>query len=55
MRDAEAALEETFDEPVIGKSTVARVSQDTRERYRHWCERRLDEHALSICSAMRRI
>jgi len=44
VRDVEAALEETFDEPVIGKSTVARVCQDTRERYRRWCERRLDEH-----------
>src|SRR3954467_3399620 len=44
VRDVEAALEETFDEPVIGKSTVARVCQDTRERYRRWWERRLDEH-----------
>ena len=34
VRDIEAALEETFEEPVIGKSTVARVCQDTRERYR---------------------
>src|SRR3954465_6500841 len=46
VRDVAAALEETFDEPVIGKSTVARVCQDTRERYRRWCERRLDEHDL---------
>ena len=46
VRDVEAALEETFEEPVIGKSTVARVCQDTRERYRRWCERRLDEHDL---------
>jgi putative transposase len=46
VRDIEAALQETFDEPVIGKSTVARVCQDTRERYRRWCERRLDEHDL---------
>src|ERR671931_1877275 len=46
VRDVEAALEETFDEPVIGNSTVARVCQDTRERYRRWCERRLDEHDL---------
>jgi putative transposase len=44
--DVEAALEETFEEPVIGKSTVARVCQDTRERYRRWCERRLEEHDL---------
>jgi putative transposase len=46
VRDVEAALEETFDEPVIGKSTVARVCQDTRERYRRWCERRLEQHDL---------
>src|SRR3954463_13567251 len=46
VRDIEAALAETFDEPVIGKSTVARVCQDTRERYRRWCERRLAEHDL---------
>jgi hypothetical protein len=44
--DVEAALEETFEEPVIGKSTVSRVLQDTRERYRRWCERRLEEHDL---------
>jgi transposase-like protein len=44
VRDVEAALAETFDEPIIGKSTVARVCQDTRERYRRSCERRLDEH-----------
>ena len=46
VRDVEAALAETFEEPVIGKSTVARVCQDTRERYRRWCERRLEEHDL---------
>jgi transposase-like protein len=46
VRDVEAALQETFDEPVIGKSTVARVCQDTREQYRRWCQRRLDEHDL---------
>jgi putative transposase len=34
VRDVEAALEETLGERVIGKSTVARVCQDTRERYR---------------------
>ncbi|MBX5485426.1 MAG: IS256 family transposase [Mycolicibacterium hassiacum] len=44
--DVEAALEETFDERVIGTSTAARVCRDTRERYRSWCERRLDEHDL---------
>ncbi len=46
VRDVEAALEETFDEPVISKSTVSRVLEDTRERYRIWCKRRLEEHDL---------
>ena len=46
VRDVEAALEETFDEPVISKSTVSRVLQDTRERYRRRCKRRLEEHDL---------
>jgi putative transposase len=46
VRDVEGALEETFDEPVISKSTVSRVLEDTRERYRVWCKRRLDEHDL---------
>ncbi len=44
VRDVEAALAETFEEPVISKSTVARVCRDTAERYRRWCERRLSEH-----------
>ncbi len=44
MRDVEAALAETFEQPVISKSTVARVCRDTAERYRRWCERRLSEH-----------
>src|SRR5919198_1977881 len=54
VRDVEAALEETFEQPVIGKSTVARVCQDTRERYRRWCERRLDEHDVVylFCDAL---
>jgi putative transposase len=54
VRDVEAALQETFEEPIIGKSTVARVCQDTRERYRRWCERRLDEHDLVylFCDAL---
>jgi putative transposase len=54
VRDVEAALAETFDEPVIGKSTVARVCQDTRERYRRWCQRRLEEHELVylFCDAL---
>jgi transposase-like protein len=49
VRDVEALLEEAFGEQVVGKSTVARVCQDTRERYRAWCERRLDEHDLVYC------
>ena len=39
VRDVEALLEETFGEQVVSKSTVARICQDTRERYRAWCER----------------
>jgi len=46
VRDVEALLEETFGEQVVSKSTVARICQDTRERYAGWCERRLDEHVL---------
>ena len=39
---------------MIGKSTVSRVLQDTRERYRAWCERRLEEHDLVylFCDAL---
>src|SRR5918994_3164493 len=46
VRDVEAALEEAFDGPVVSKSTVSRICTDTRERYRTWCGRRLDEHDL---------
>jgi len=46
VRDVEASLEETFDAPVISKSTVSRVLEDTRERYRRWCKRTLEEHDL---------
>src|SRR5215217_9464326 len=49
VRDVEALLEEALGEQVVSKSTVARVCQDTRERYRAWCERRLDEHDLVYC------
>lgn len=45
-RDIEAALEEVFEAPVASKSTVSRVCEDTRERYRQWCRRRLEEHDL---------
>jgi transposase-like protein len=41
-RDVEAALEEVFEEPVASKSTVLRICEDIRERYRQWCRRRLD-------------
>jgi putative transposase len=46
VRDVEAALEEAFDGPVVSKSTVSRICTHTRERYRAWCGRRLDEHDL---------
>ena len=39
VRDVERALEETFDEPVVSKSTVSRISKDTAQRYRAWCGR----------------
>jgi putative transposase len=53
-RDVEAVLEETFDEPVSSRSTVSRILEDTRERYRRWCERRLDEHDIVylFCDAL---
>jgi putative transposase len=44
VRDVESALEETFNEQVLSKSTVSRVLEDTKERYRSWCRRRLEEH-----------
>jgi len=49
VRDVEAALEETFDEPIVSKSTVSRICEQARERYRAWCDRRLDEHDLVYC------
>ena len=48
-RDVEAALEETFDEQLASRSTVSRVLEDTRERYRRWCRRRLSEHDVVYC------
>ncbi len=45
-RDVEAVLEETFAEPLGSRSTVSRILEDTRERYRRWCGRRLEEHDL---------
>lgn len=49
VRDVEGALAETFEEKVISKSTVSRVCEDTRERYRRWCERDLSGHDLVYC------
>ena len=43
-RDVEAALEEVFEEPIASKATVSRICEDTRERYRQWCQRRLEQH-----------
>ncbi len=48
-RDVEAALEEVFEEPIASKSTVSRICEDTRERYRQWCARRLEEHDILYC------
>jgi putative transposase len=45
-RDVEAALEEAFDERIASRSTVSRICEDTRKRYRRWCERRLEQHDL---------
>lgn len=49
VRDVEAALAEAFEEKVISKSTVSRICEDTRERYRRWCERDLSGHDLVYC------
>jgi putative transposase len=46
VRDVEAALVETFAEPMVSKSTVSRICEQSRERYHAWCGRRLDEHDL---------
>jgi putative transposase len=43
-RDVEAVLEEAFEQPIASRATVSRILEDTRERYRRWCKRRLDEH-----------
>jgi putative transposase len=45
-RDVEAALEEVFEEPIASKSTVSRICEDTRERYRQWCRRRLEQYDI---------
>lgn len=46
VREVEVALAETFEQPIVSKSTVARICQETRERYARWCARRLSEHDL---------
>src|ERR671910_2118504 len=46
VRDVEAVLGGTFDEPISSRSTVSRILEDTRERYRRWCRRRLDGHDI---------
>ena len=50
VRDVEAALEEAFDAPVVSKSTVSRICQDTKARYRAWCDRRLAETARRLAT-----
>jgi hypothetical protein len=40
------ALEEVFEQPIASKSTVSRICEDTRERYREWCRRRLEQHDI---------
>jgi putative transposase len=49
VRDVEDLLEEALGEQVVGKSTVARICQDTRERYAAWCQRDLSGHDLVYC------
>jgi transposase-like protein len=49
VRDVEDLLEEALGEQIVGKSTVARICQDTRERYAAWCERDLSAHDLVYC------
>jgi len=49
VRDVEDLLEEALGEQVVSKSTVARICQDTRARYRTWCERDLSAHDLVYC------
>jgi putative transposase len=48
-RDVEAALEEVFEEPIASKGTVSRICEETRERYRQWCRRRLEQHDVVYC------
>ncbi|MGH2781395.1 MAG: IS256 family transposase [Thermoleophilaceae bacterium] len=49
VRDVEGLLEEVFDGKVVSKSTVSRICEQTKERYRSWRERDLAEHDLVYC------
>ena len=49
VRDVEALLAETFGENVVSKSTVSRICEQTRGRYRSWCERDLTTHDVVYC------
>ena len=49
VRDVEGGLEETFEAPMVSKSPVARICEQARERYRAWCDPRLDEHDVVYC------
>src|ERR1035437_701115 len=35
--------------PIASKSTVSRICEETRERYRQWCRRRLEQHDVVYC------
>ena len=49
VRDVEALLEERSASRWSASRRSRRVCQDTRERYRAWCERELAEHDLVYC------
>ena len=49
VRDVEALLEEAFGKQIVSKSTVSRICEQTRERYRDWRRRRLEEYDLVYC------
>lgn len=50
VRDVEAVFEDTFEQPVCSRSTVSRILEDTRERYRRWCKRSWTSMTWSISS-----
>lgn len=49
LREVAASLDERFGGPTISKSTVSRICEQTRERWRPWCERRLAVHDVVSC------